>query len=621
MAASSRFVDAMRVSPGEEPKSNWEKRRLLVGLRSGRWPCHLRVVAQVVITTLLVVGILKMHEMWILFKVANAVGRAAASQGDRLSQDAISKEILNLVRRMLSSQLSSEDLRASLSILSTPSAPSTCARWDVYDAQLERCFIMDPGVVLWFGGYASGSGYFVSELASRLKGIVSPSAIYENANCFIANDPVGSLVQYSYSLTDTAKMHRIYSTCKASRVTDDLRGVQRGQGPSPSLARRLCADIDWCIRSITPHRIFQMMMKFDKIEARPASEEKNHGKTSSIYGFLSVDPHHIHSSIQDVESIPSSNLSQHCSLRLPADEIGGWNETFLYFRYLWRCKIHFAVARYGDGELAVMSGREYSSETDLKNWSFKPDFAHKGYVELVNLMTDGFRLAAEHTKENAFGGMFIGLPFHFCAQGSRDFRMGGGGHYDWLMEYLTRFSHLLHAVNAHRLVYSWQWGHFNYPAAIDLVGEMGAQNGGIILICNEHVLYNRERLPQWAKVVLTVPGDGVRWMTFNVEPIKRQAARVARAAQNQVFAFSAGPLSNALIPLMFRINPNNTYIDFGAALDYSVHSVRTRPFHPHASSAAKPWMRADGSLNRDQTCDQTRWSVFYEPRVVPLDGF
>ena len=142
----------MRVSPGEEPKSNWEKRRLLVGLRSGRWPCHLRVVAQVVITTLLVVGILKMHEMWILFKVANAVGRAAASQGDRLSQDAISKEMLNLVRRMLSSQLSSEDLRASLSILSTPSAPSTCARWDVYDAQLERCFIMDPGVVLWFGG-------------------------------------------------------------------------------------------------------------------------------------------------------------------------------------------------------------------------------------------------------------------------------------------------------------------------------------------------------------------------------------------------------------------------------------------------------------------------------------
>jgi len=123
-----------------------------------------------------------------------------------------------------------------------------------------------------------------------------------------------------------------------------------------------------------------------------------------------------------------------------------------YFRYLWRCNIHFAVARYGDGELAVMSGREYASETDLKNWSFKPDLGHKGYIELVNLMTDGFQLAAEHTKENVLGGTFIGLPFHFCAQGFRDFRMGGGGHYDWLMEYLTRFSRLLHAVNAHRLV-------------------------------------------------------------------------------------------------------------------------------------------------------------------------
>jgi len=73
-----------------------------------------------------------------------------------------------------------------------------------------------------------------------------------------------------------------------------------------------------------------------------------------------------------------------------------------------------------------MSGREYASETDLKNWSFKPDLGHKGYIELVNLMTDGFQLAAEHTKENVLGGMFIGLPFHFCAQGFRDFRMGGG---------------------------------------------------------------------------------------------------------------------------------------------------------------------------------------------------
>ena len=150
---------------------------------------------------------------------------------------------------------------------------------------------------------------------------------------------------------------------------------------------------------------------------------------------------------------------------------------------------------------------------------------------------------------------------------------------------------------------------------------MGLRNGGIILICNDHVLQNRDRLPPWAKIVLMVPGDGVRWMTSNVELIKKQAARVAQAAHNQIFAFSAGPLSNALIPLMFRINPNNTYIDFGGTLDYSVHSVRTRPFHPHASSAAKPWIRADGSLIQDQSCDQTRWSVYYEPRVVPLDAF
>ena len=39
----------------------------------------------------------------------------------------------------------------------------------------------------------------------------------------------------------------------------------------------------------------------------------------------------------------------------------------VYLRYLWRCGIHFAVARYGDGELAIMSGRSYASEKDIGN--------------------------------------------------------------------------------------------------------------------------------------------------------------------------------------------------------------------------------------------------------------
>jgi len=55
-----------------------------------------------------------------------------------------------------------------------------CACGDFYDEQLQRCFIMNPNIVLWFGGYGSDQdGTFVSSLAVRLKGTVSPSAMYK----------------------------------------------------------------------------------------------------------------------------------------------------------------------------------------------------------------------------------------------------------------------------------------------------------------------------------------------------------------------------------------------------------------------------------------------------------
>ena len=148
---------------------------------------------------------------------------------------------------------------------------------------------------------------------------------------------------------------------------------------------------------------------------------------------------------------------------------------------------------------------------------------------------------------------------------------------------------------------------------------MGTFQGGLILVCNEAVTNSREGMPAWAKMIFTVPGDGLSWILSNIERITEQAAEIARSFQDQVFVFSAGPLSNALIPVMWRSNPNNTYIDFGGTLDYSVHGIKTRPFHPERGSSEKPWLRADGSLARGQTCHQTRWAVFYEPRIVPLD--
>lgn len=76
------------MSQGGEPKSNWEKGRFLLGLQSRRRPCNLRIVVQVVIATLLVAGILKMHDMWILFNGGLKVSSLRQGKSDeaKLSQ-------------------------------------------------------------------------------------------------------------------------------------------------------------------------------------------------------------------------------------------------------------------------------------------------------------------------------------------------------------------------------------------------------------------------------------------------------------------------------------------------------------------------------------------------------
>ena len=110
-------------------------------------------------------------------------------------------------------------------------------------------------------------------------------------------------------------------------------------------------------------------------------------------------------------------------------------------------------------------------------------------------------------------------------------------------------------------------------------------------------------------------------MTSKVGEVAQQARCLARAHHNKVLLFSAGPISNALIPFMWRATPNNTYLVFRGTLDYVVHGIQTRPFLPDASGTSN-WVRADGLLERDQACHQTRYGVFWEqtqPRVVALD--
>ena len=91
----------------------------------------------------------------------------------------------------------------------------SCACGDIFDDQLQRCFMMNPEIVLWFGGYSEKSGKFVSDLALRLKGIVNPEQEFRNAHCSLPlGRSVESLARYSYAWTEANFLQEIYSTCE-----------------------------------------------------------------------------------------------------------------------------------------------------------------------------------------------------------------------------------------------------------------------------------------------------------------------------------------------------------------------------------------------------------------------
>jgi hypothetical protein len=228
-------------------------------------------------------------------------------------------------------------------------------------------------------------------------------------------------------------------------------------------------------------------------------------------------------------------------------------------------------------------------------------------------MVDGFKLAKEHSQDSGMqGGMYLGLPFYFCAEGLNNPDMSGGGHLDWLLDFYATYPHLLLSVSMTRLVYSWQWGNMNYEDAMSLVHEMG-RTGRIILVCNDAVEKNRLRLPSWATLVLMIPANGITWMAERVQEVEKQAITIAKSYTGCVFAFSAGPMSNALIPLMWRTNPYNTYIDFGGALDLEVHRTRTRKFLPDESNPDEKYYLQHDTL-ANQTCHETRWNVSFRSR-------
>jgi len=403
---------------------------------------------------------------------------------------------------------------------------SGCACGDFFEKSGRRCYVMDPSILLWMAGYEFEKSFFVEMLAPWLKGTFPKNAHFRNAHCESQRlGQVMSMASYSYDRQDSGVVSSIYSTCKY--IPDKLRSCLRSEHHSmglgldviqdktvcsfqpldPAFTKNECGSPEHCISRTLPADVLNG--KDDSIGKKDFSAGKAHGMPKMLVNFwdwtASDKPEGVHLNRGQNRGHDGAyrdhgehnHYQDSHKTRIPpgSEEIRTFSEALQYFRTLFRRGIPFVMARFGDGELSVMKRFRYNSETDIGNWADDPEQHVEGHARISELMIDGFLLAKENSADITLqGGMYLGLPFYFCAEGLRDRRMSGGGHQDWLFDFFSTFPDYLRAVSMNRMVFSWQWGNMNYQEAMLLVHEMG-NTGRVILVCNEAVEKNRDQLP------------------------------------------------------------------------------------------------------------------------------
>ncbi len=90
----------------------------------------------------------------------------------------------------------------------------------------------------------------------------------------------------------------------------------------------------------------------------------------------------------------------------------------------------------------------------------------------------------------------------------------------------------------------------------------------------------------------TTTDDSIKFFEQDCENLIQKIISEVGAEKNLLFAVSAGPMSEIFIKALFENNPENCYIDFGSALDQFTHEKITRPYMIESTAYAQQhcWM-------------------------------
>ncbi|EKX45404.1 hypothetical protein GUITHDRAFT_163273 [Guillardia theta CCMP2712] len=358
----------------------------------------------------------------------------------------------------------------------------------------------------------------------------------------------------------------------------------------------VCASSEWCVDVVTSPTIAKSIARLRRLTRDPLPLPLRSISMPEIEDFLAARDETV------AEARGARQFTDPPSMHVEDNYIPSYEESLYKFWSMLRQGTPFALLRFGDGELALLNGESYQSRIDVVQWSSLSSDRERERMKL--LLADAFALAQGCSAAPVLNSscVYLGLPVYFCAEGTETYLKGGGGRWEWLESYYKQpaIASYLERTHMRFLTQSWLWGNLNYQTTLDMLEDVGRYRR-IILVCNEEIRGRSsfDDLPSWISTILTVPGEGLRWFSANFDQVVDQAAWLASSVNDCVFAFAAGPISNLLIPVMWRANQHNTYVDFGGTLDLVVLGRSTRDFHPDTSEGEKTWVKAGGALQPD----------------------
>lgn len=234
-------------------------------------------------------------------------------------------------------------------------------------------------------------------------------------------------------------------------------------------------------------------------------------------------------------------------IRTREGAIRKWSTCLDYFLDKLRKKEPFAIMRYGDGEKYILDDRTIQVGT-CDNWKYTSGSKmHKQLLKTLKM-----------TNTNVYYGV--------------------SGLSDCPETYKYYYNTILNKSN---ITYANIFVNQNYPKLVEFLKSFEA--GCVLISCNRPetgkigAVSVIEHVPISDKLVNDWDARCDEYLSI----MKTLAARYNRT----LFFVSAGPLSEVFIQTMYELNPDNTYVDVGSAIDEFTKGVVTRPYQTSYGSS------------------------------------